>query len=417
MSSTSSSASGTATKTVFAHMIVGNTASMAYNDWKNDITLAKAAGIDGFALNIGGDPYTAGSLVNAYTAAIEVGEFKMFISFDYAAHTFSQSDAITIINTYNFYSSQYRVSGKPLVSTFEGPANQGDWATIRASTNCFFIPDWSSIGPTPAYPVSLVDGALSWDAWPVGAADKTTDVDVAYRNILGTKPYMMPVSPWFYTNLPAYGKNWTWRGDSLWHQRWQQVIELQPEFVQILSWNDFGESHYIGPIYESAVVAEATKYVNNMVHDHWRDVLPYYIAAYKSNNTTIPSVTQEKLIYWYRINPNDASGCSPGTTGNAPWQPTTNPALVATNKVFLSALLSFPATITVQIGSVVTTLSATTVGVNHFSVPYDTSSLGTGVVKFTMTRNGQIISSTTGPTITTNCVSGIINWNAIVGSS
>jgi hypothetical protein len=26
-------------------------------------------------------------------------------------------------------------------------------------------------------------------------------------------PYMMPVSPWFFTNLPGYKKNWIWRGD------------------------------------------------------------------------------------------------------------------------------------------------------------------------------------------------------------
>jgi hypothetical protein len=59
---------------------------------------------------------------------------------------------------------------------------------------------------------------------------------------------MAPVSPWFYTNLPGYDKNWLWRGDSLWVDRWNQLIagEFQPEFVQIISWNDYGESHYIG---------------------------------------------------------------------------------------------------------------------------------------------------------------------------
>jgi hypothetical protein len=44
-------------------------------------------------------------------------------------------------------------------------------------------------------------------------------------------PYMMPVSPWFYTNLPGYGKNWLWRGDDLWYDRWEEVIFLEPERV------------------------------------------------------------------------------------------------------------------------------------------------------------------------------------------
>ena len=44
---------------------------------------------------------------------------------------------------------------------------------------------------------------------------------------------MMPVSPWFYTKLPQYNKNWTWRGDDMWHNRWQQVLKVQPQFVEV----------------------------------------------------------------------------------------------------------------------------------------------------------------------------------------
>ena len=63
---------------------------------------------------------------------------------------------------------------------------------------------------------------------------------------------MAPAAPWFYTNLPGFKKNWLWRGDSLWVDRWLQLIagekEQQPEFIQIISWNDYGESHHIGPL-------------------------------------------------------------------------------------------------------------------------------------------------------------------------
>ena len=75
-----------------------------------------------------------------------------------------------------------------------------------------------------------------------------TYVDASYLDFLGGKPYMMPVSPWFFTNLPGFDKNWLWRGDDLWFDRWEQVQMVQPEFVQIISWNDFGEAHYIGPL-------------------------------------------------------------------------------------------------------------------------------------------------------------------------
>src|SRR5437667_8662823 len=50
---------------------------------------------------------------------------------------------------------------------------------------------------------------------------------------LGGKPYMMAISPWFYADLPRWGKNWLWRGDDLWYDRWQQAIELQPALVEV----------------------------------------------------------------------------------------------------------------------------------------------------------------------------------------
>ena len=54
---------------------------------------AKDCGIDGFALNIGpSDPWTESQLNLAYSAAEQVGDFVMFLSFEYAA-TGSQPSA------------------------------------------------------------------------------------------------------------------------------------------------------------------------------------------------------------------------------------------------------------------------------------------------------------------------------------
>jgi glucan endo-1,3-alpha-glucosidase len=68
-------------KLVFAHFMVGVVSTYTYTDWKYDITMAKSYGIDGFALNIGKDPYTDAQLDLAYQAGKDTG-FKMFISFD-----------------------------------------------------------------------------------------------------------------------------------------------------------------------------------------------------------------------------------------------------------------------------------------------------------------------------------------------
>ena len=79
----------------------------------------------------------------------------------------------------------------------------------------------------------LIHLLVSWDAWAAGAVDKTDDSDLQWQSATAPKAYMMPVSPWFYTKLPQYGKNWTWRGDDMWHNRWQQVLKVQPQFVEV----------------------------------------------------------------------------------------------------------------------------------------------------------------------------------------
>lgn len=56
----------------------------------------------------------------------------------------------------------------------------------------------------------VADALFSWAAWPWGNQDMNTFVDASYLSYLGSKPYMMPVSPWFYTNLPGFNKNWLW---------------------------------------------------------------------------------------------------------------------------------------------------------------------------------------------------------------
>ncbi len=77
--------------------------------------------------------------------------------------------------------------------------------------------------------------------------------------------------------MPGYRKNWLWRSDSLWFDRWVHVMYLQPEYVEIITWNDFGESHHIGPLRANAYVAfDSThgnapfNYALDRPHDGWR---------------------------------------------------------------------------------------------------------------------------------------------------
>lgn len=391
---------------------------MSSAEWIEDISMAKNAKIDGFAMNIAaGDPDTDRVLENAYAAAETQSDFKLFLSFDYLSTGAWQPDhVIRKVNQHKSSTAQFYYDGRPLVSTFEGIDNIDDWNDIKAATGCFFIPDWSSLAPTGfAKHLNLADGAFSWDAWPEGAHDKGVEADLAWMRMLDQKPFMMPVSPWFYTNLPQWDKNWLWRGDDLWHDRWKEVARLKPSMVQIISWNDFGEAHYIGPIRPEGV-PQGAHYVDGMPHEAWLNFLPYYIAAYKLENNSWSKDAEESITFWYKKNPGQ-SGSTGGTMGNSQGhdQRLLPPHLVSQDKIFLSAIVTQPAEILVSIGnSRPTSLRALNTGINHFSVPLRDR---LGPVHFRMVRDGKLVVSVNGPAVTKECKGGLVNWNAFVGSS
>jgi len=178
------------------------------------------------------------SVANAFTAVAGT-DFKFVFSFDYAAlGAWKIDDVVMYLQRFGGHASYHRHNGLPMVTTFEGPASADDWIKIKSRAPCFLVPEWDSQGIDYALSKSVVDGYSSWSAWPAGPNDMTTVIDWGNKRKLGGRVYMMPVSPWFFTNLPGWGKNWLWRSDNLWNKRWAQVLEVQPDYVQILTWND-----------------------------------------------------------------------------------------------------------------------------------------------------------------------------------
>jgi len=107
------------------------------------------------------------------------------------------------------------------------------------------------------------------------------------------KVYMASVSPCFYTHFPY--KNWVYPDFSLLVRRFQELVTLQPDLIEIISWNgtphtvrdeliqDWGESHYIGPLHnESGIPAGAEKWITGYNHEPWQEICKYFIQAYKS---------------------------------------------------------------------------------------------------------------------------------------
>ena len=153
---------------VFAHYMVGITDGQTAEKWAADVAVAQAAGIDGFALNAGGqDTYNDVQLPLAYAAAEGApgGQpFRAFISFDQAASTWSVDQIVARVTQFADSPAQFKIDGRPVVSTFEGPDWADNWASVRDQTGgVHLIPDWSSLGPQGVgQRLDIIDGACKW---------------------------------------------------------------------------------------------------------------------------------------------------------------------------------------------------------------------------------------------------------------
>lgn len=253
--------------------------------------------------------------------------------------------------------------------------------------------------------------------WPNGPVDVNTASDLTWQSTMTSagKSYMMGVSPWFYTDLPQYSKAWVWRGDNAWSLRWNQTLELLPEFVEIVTWNDYGESHYIGPIVDAGIPSGAEVYVDGYPHEAWLQTLKYQIAAYKhayNAANAAPVVDANKVVFWYRTSPasagsTDVVGNNAKTTANPNGYQTEYPITeILEDEVFAIVLATEAGTASITIGSS-TSSYGIVAGQNFISKAFD-GNTGTVSVSF-----GSISGS--GVDITAEPASGTANFNTWVG--
>lgn len=405
-------------KQVFAHFMVGIVSTYTQQDWENDIKLAKSYGIDGFALNIGTDDYSQAQLDLGYAAAEAVGGFTVFISFDFNWYKTDQVSSVsTMLGRYVNSAAQYSVDGRAFVSTFIGDGF--DWSQVEKSINhaLYVVPKWD---PTATNAENTgVSGLFSWRAWPgqidnvpINASLSTAD-DELYISIAQAqdKVYMAPVSPWFSTHFGkevSYPKNWLFKSETLWVDRWNQILQLgdKLQFIEIVTWNDYGESHYIGPFDTPHTDDGASKWASGVPHTAMLDVARPYIAAFKAGATT-PAVDTEGLVYWYRPHLKTAECDSTDNCGSKPtgWE-------FVADSVFVAAMTKSGGTVTVTSGSNAAVTKTVAAGIQVIEVP-----MGAGEQQFKITpTGGSELSGTGNITVSADCWNGIYNFNFASGS-
>jgi len=415
-------------KEVYAHFMVGNSYGYDQGHFANDMAAAQAVGIDAFALNVGSDSWTWDRVSLAYSAAASKN-FKVFLSFDmnfYSSITPIVNGILQVASS----GAQLKWSGtnKPVVSTFGGSGvNMGyssadaAWAAIKSTlsgkgVDIFFIANFEVDANTIFQNNPHIDGALSWGAWPNpnGDASSLTGGDVVYMNSSrrSGKVYVAPVSPWFFTHL-SY-KNYIYHTETLWFDRWQELVQkIKPDAIEIITWNDWGESHYIGAIDSNSgdLPAGSQAYVDGFSHESFRAILPYFISYYKNNGP--PRVSQDLVIFWHRPSLKDArpSGDSLGQPYVANQDTSRSgysPSQVLEDNVYVASILQSAATVQVVSGGATHSISVPG-GASIISAP-----MGTGQQTIKLLRGTNQVCSVTSPVSVSNNPA-TYNYNVITG--
>lgn len=389
---------------------------------------AKDAGIDAFALNIGVDGYTDQQLGFAYDSAERNG-MKVFISFDFNWWSPGNGNGVgQKIAQYKGRNAQLRVDGRVFASSFAGDGLDVDAMRSAAGENVYFVPNFHP-GQSST---DKIDGALNWMGWDNDGNNKApkpghtvtvADGDNTYKNWLGGKAYLAPVSPWFFTHFGpevSFSKNWVFPGGSLLYDRWNTVLQQGFPMVEIVTWNDYGESHYIGPLDSPHYDDGNSKWTNDMPHDGWLELSKPFIRAYKDGATSVNNyIQQDQIVYWYRRTLRDLNCDATDTTSGRPannasgnyfegrpdgWQ-------TMDDVVYVVSLLQSAGTVTVTSGGQTKTENCPA-GAHIFTVP-----AAVGKQRFVLQRGGSTVyDSTSLMDISNVCPCGLYNFNAYVGT-
>ncbi|KAF2680044.1 glycoside hydrolase family 71 protein [Lentithecium fluviatile CBS 122367] len=278
-----------------------------------DISDAKALGLDAFAMNIDHlEEWATGTVDRLFTHADSL-DFSLFFSFDHNYFT-DPSVYTSYIKPYLTKPSYYKHNGKPFLSTFGGEAiTDGQWASLKNSLgNILLVPGFFKATPSSTFFADKpnLDGIFNWNAWPTAAAGKVevpTADDETYMTAAkaANKLFMLGMSPLQFKHMDD-GNNWYVRGESNFEVRIEQALQLQPDMIELQTWNDGGESHYMGNLWDEPLTnsPEIHAYVDGYDHTGYQQILPAFIQAWKRGDTTTAGMvpTNDKPVqgaFWY----------------------------------------------------------------------------------------------------------------------
>jgi len=224
----------------------------------------------------------------------------------------------------------------------------------------------------PSLPSSILKtlGSLETDnQYLAGLGLPTTNVATNASSSLSKRSdgsvYMATVSPWFFTHYgpDTYNKNWIYLADDhLYARRWENLIAARDsiDIVQLLTWNDFGESHYVGPVRPHSAQPNSQAWVDGYDHQGWLPLTSYYAAAFKSGS--YPAITKDQVVMWARPHSKNAVATSDNVPKPTNWE-------LTSDTLWAIALLTSPATVTLSTCPSNSRTFSLPAGVSKISIP------------------------------------------------
>lgn len=419
------SVNATAQRMVFAHYMLTNQDYQADSDptqeakiaaYEREIEQARTLGIDGFALNAGGwikQPYYVRYAAQMFEAAARLNNgFKLMFSVDFCCGNGS-ADAEDMLrrfaNNPRYAPVYFTRDGRFVLTTFAGDKLGVDaWRRIRnelatganpstvtfpnalasvagAPSNkplrIFLVPAffWGGELPQPAAIESglsqwadVIDGSLFWGIAGVpgsgGAIDPVRSSEAYGAGLHArNKLYMAPAAAQFWgANADRY---YEYSGGAGMRAMWMDAItRTKPEWVEIITWNDFIEGTYISPIDDpnrypganslssSGVPLETRGYFH--CHGGAGELMSYFIRWYKTG--VQPPIRTDSIFWFYRTQPAAVNAGVPRVKNR--YGP-------VADLIYVTANLTAPATLHVDSGGRVTTLEIPA-GSHDVSAPF-----------------------------------------------
>jgi hypothetical protein len=403
---------------VFAHyMVAYDTYGETVEAYRREIMEAQAANIDGFALNVGAwddiQAYYKRRVALIYQAAEELGTgFKLFFSVDYEDPT----NIVNMVESYANRTNTFRYQGKVVLSSYghNDVPSLGwpgmDWTNAiigrlkQDGYPVFFIPYFFSDPvhenptATDAYQVltnyaGIVDGLFCFQA--AGELEQTIAANAQYAYVVnqGGKTSMASVYPNYWGSVQySVGRRYyeSLGGEGI-ELQWEQLLGYAPDWVEIVTWNDFNESTYVSPVVNPGQYFSGIASPRRNTHAGYVEFSKYYITWFKSGYQ--PAIDRDALFYFYRIHPKDLV-----ITNDIP---VTWVSQYVQDELFLTTMLKSPAKLVVNSGGVQTEYSQSA-GISHVRVPFQV-----GQQMFQLWRGEAQLGVINAPAITT----ALTNYN------